>query len=1240
MIINERYFISTILIFLSVPHAFASVPYLYDDGSIYHIETDNYPAMDEQADNGVGYPFPYVMGISNGSFVNFIGSDFLITTSGQLNSAIFLGGKGNSSLLSIKGLQDKPAHIKSDGSAIVISNSSYGQNNKLILDSVNISQGTVYSNSDAAISTYDGGGNSGIQFIDIKNSIINFSRGIVATNSIVDLFNVVINASSGIGVIINQSEAKLKADKVNITSMLSAIVGTATGVGDNATFGRIDISNSKLVTLGNNAPGISLSAYTYPGNPPASGPWIRDRFTLMDVNIQTKGAGSYGINMSNMNGAAKNASINTAGRSSFGVFINNNAKLEMDSPIITTDGDNSYGIYSFLTPKGDSKNLYGDVAVAASNAKIFTHGFSSYGVVINGYNINNGANVANVALDSSSISTSGDLSHIVYSLNGGAFDGRNLTLSTQGNGSYVAYAYGIAPTGSTQINLSDSKIETKGINSSLLLVNQGGNLVAESIDGKTYGNEAYGLYSNSERSVIHIKNSVLSTFGEKSGVFLGMNGGSLYASGLIANSNGDQAAGLIFSGSSNITTSDETKKYSDYTNYARVRDSTFNLKQGSGINIYGGDHTDIELNNSHFFSGTNLPDSERYSVIISALPISLNGNLNYNQAQDVKLNIKNSSSLNGSILVKDESYVENITLDHSQLIGDVFLYDASQLNEFTLKNNSDWTGSAKTEQSEHSISRLTIDDSSSWLISGGDSKVNELVNLGEIKFSKPTDTLSNQNLTVDGNYTGGGVLVMNGFLRSDNSDSIVDSFKIRGDVLGEPTRVKFLAADDLGMATKGDGIQIIQAMQASNPTNFIQDGKISAGAYDYTLVAHDQSGDFKGSWYLTSQKNPVVIPPDPDKPTNPIGPSKPLDPSKPVLPPPPVKPLDPKEPEIPILPKPPVAQNFRPLVVAASIVPSLANSVALTSLGNYQDRVAGTDKSKIANGAWGRIYNSEMDVRHHYGNDMSSRSLNFAKNGANYSRHVAGLQIGQELGQLHSQDGSHHFGVSFGENRTKANVDGIYSGDSQAGKVRVNNTSFGGYWTYLLNNGLYIDTQLQADFLSNIDISTSEGQHLHTHGWASDISLEAGYKLLLNKNFFIESQLQTIFQHADINSISSKNSNLRIDYEVTNVIYNRFGIRAGIYIDNDSDTVVYSRFNYWNTENNHTSTYYSNYKGKKQSRVKLHSELGGDWYQTGIGVSHMFDKNSALYASFDYEQRLKSNSGHGVSGIAGVKIEW
>ncbi|NKX17352.1 autotransporter outer membrane beta-barrel domain-containing protein [Ochrobactrum pseudogrignonense] len=103
--------------------------------------------------------------------------------------------------------------------------------------------------------------------------------------------------------------------------------------------------------------------------------------------------------------------------------------------------------------------------------------------------------------------------------------------------------------------------------------------------------------------------------------------------------------------------------------------------------------------------------------------------------------------------------------------------------------------------------------------------------------------------------------MLNSKLGDDGSET--DRLIFEGNVSGTSS-VSVNNAGGLGALTLGDGIMIVDAAKASNDA-FVQQGRIAAGAYDYTLFAEDRSGNFDGKWYLRSSYNPAPTPdPDPD----------------------------------------------------------------------------------------------------------------------------------------------------------------------------------------------------------------------------------------------------------------------------------------------------------------------------------------------------------------------------------------
>lgn len=132
---------------------------------------------------------------------------------------------------------------------------------------------------------------------------------------------------------------------------------------------------------------------------------------------------------------------------------------------------------------------------------------------------------------------------------------------------------------------------------------------------------------------------------------------------------------------------------------------------------------------------------------------------------------------------------------------------------------------------------------------GQDLNNNGAVYIGQpVSVEKANYTVGN-SLTVDGNYTGQAksYLYFNTVLGNDSSAT--DQLIITGNSYGV-THVKVTNANGLGDKTNA-GILLIDVKGSLSQAEFIQDGRIIAGAYDYVLTRGDGNGHNRNSWYLT-----------------------------------------------------------------------------------------------------------------------------------------------------------------------------------------------------------------------------------------------------------------------------------------------------------------------------------------------------------------------------------------------------
>lgn len=133
--------------------------------------------------------------------------------------------------------------------------------------------------------------------------------------------------------------------------------------------------------------------------------------------------------------------------------------------------------------------------------------------------------------------------------------------------------------------------------------------------------------------------------------------------------------------------------------------------------------------------------------------------------------------------------------------------------------------------------------------------VGNLINNGLITTGSKSEKAGNL-LTVTGDYTSNnGTLVMNTVLGGDNSAT--DKLVIKGNASGD-TLVTINNIGGSGNQTL-NGIELIHVDGNSASADFIQNGRIAAGAYDYHLGRGE--GANNNNWYLTSNKNS----PDPIK---------------------------------------------------------------------------------------------------------------------------------------------------------------------------------------------------------------------------------------------------------------------------------------------------------------------------------------------------------------------------------------
>ena len=324
---------------------------------------------------------------------------------------------------------------------------------------------------------------------------------------------------------------------------------------------------------------------------------------------------------------------------------------------------------------------------------------------------------------------------------------------------------------------------------------------------------------------------------------------------------------------------------------------------------------------------------------------------------------------------------------------------------------------------------------------------------------------------------------------------------------GGATSMAIRNAGGAGALTVGDGILVVQVLNParSAPGAFsLQGGSITAGAFDYFLFKGGVSPGSQGNWYLRST---LVAPPTPDVP-----PPEPA-PGTPPLPTP-----VPGAAPIPL---------FQPGVAVMSVVPSVARSLGLLTLGTFnerqgdqllvrggcsretQDRLwnAGKGITRDENcttkiGAWGRVFG--QNTREHFAQGARP----------DFDGTFAGFQVGADLWRLESINGHRdNIGFYVAQARASGSVHGSVDGfeGALAGHVDLDASSYGGYWTHLGPSNWYIDTVVQGTHFNGTPKSI-RGVSTTVNGDAFTGSIEAGYPITLAPWLSFEPQIQGIWQ--------------------------------------------------------------------------------------------------------------------------------
>lgn len=428
------------------------------------------------------------------------------------------------------------------------------------------------------------------------------------------------------------------------------------------------------------------------------------------------------------------------------------------------------------------------------------------------------------------------------------------------NGQYVTKG-----TGSHAINLVD---ETSSVNiNSALLATYGEDAYAVSIARgtgtltdsriKTWGQNGHAIVSHfADVETFH---STVNTTGDGAIAAVAREGGAMQIESSSLNTQGVNAYGLAVSDASGISANDiSVGTAGNNAHGLYLEGGAFDLfsstitVQGQGASaVYAKGDATTDLSQVTL-DNTVLRTADSAGIVADGarLAITLQNGAQLNAGNGLlalsRENLSRALSSSAIQMVADDNVILN---------GDIRAESDSTL-DLSLRHQSVWNGAA------FNATDVDIDNTSRWNISEN-SDVANLNNAGHVVFT-PGET-AQMVLRVRQNYVGqGGTLVFNSVLGNENSPT--DKMLVEGDTSGS-TYVVVNNLGGKGDYTAGNGIELIR-VAGNSAGEFIQQGRIVAGAWDYSLVRGE--GEAQSNWYLSNKKpdeeEPLPEKPDPEEP--------------------------------------------------------------------------------------------------------------------------------------------------------------------------------------------------------------------------------------------------------------------------------------------------------------------------------------------------------------------------------------
>jgi outer membrane autotransporter protein len=373
--------------------------------------------------------------------------------------------------------------------------------------------------------------------------------------------------------------------------------------------------------------------------------------------------------------------------------------------------------------------------------------------------------------------------------------------------------------------------------------------------------------------------------------------------------------------------------------------------------------------------------------------------------------------------------------------------------------------------------------------------------------------------------------------------------------------------------------------------------------------------------------------PPPPPPTPPTEPAEvPVPTSPPPLPTPenpdPVPPPPPVQPAPPTPGATPVEASEIPLyrieVPTYAVVPPAATYMMDSMLGTFHERRGEQsllDGSGYLPASWGRIFGQDAEMK--WGGTVAP----------SFNGDLVGFQAGTDLIGWEGPSGhQNRAGLFIGHTSMDGDVRGQALGWNNllVGKLDLDGTSFGGYWTHIGPGGWYLDGVVMGTWFDG-DATSSRRVGIDLGGTGVTASLEGGYPIALDDQWTLEPQAQLIWQHLSLDDQTDRFSTVSFDTDDT--VTGRLGLRLqGALPFGGGVLQPYLKANIWH---DFDATDSVSFGGDPilTDRESTSFEFGG-------GVVAKLSDTWSVFATADYTTNLGGDKRRVFEGNLGLNIKW